>query len=244
MTTIPAERLAGVLVEIADTLVADFDVVDFLHLVTARAAELIPDSEVGLMLADHNGQLRFMGASTEATRLLELFQVQNDQGPCLDCFRTGAPVIDPDLLDEPTSWPRFTPRAAAAGFRSVHAVPLRLRTQVIGALNVFGRIPSRLDPADAHVVQALADVATIGLMQERTIRRNELLAEQLQTALNSRIVVEQAKGALSQLRGITVDEAFQLLRGHARSHNTRLSEVAQQVVTAPAGVPGLSRPWS
>jgi len=242
MTTIPAERLAAVLVEVADTLVADFDVVEFLHLVTARAAELVPDSAVGLMLADHQGQLRFMGASSEATRLLELFQLQNDEGPCLDCYRTGVGVVNVDLLSDSTPWPHFAPHAVAAGFRSVHAVPLRLRSQVIGALNVFGLHPAKMQPADAHIVQALADLATIGLMQERAIRRGEVLAEQLQTALNSRIVVEQAKGAIAQLRGVTVDAAFELLRSYARSHNTRLSVIAQQVVTDPDGVPGLSRP--
>lgn len=242
MTTFPVERLAGVFVEVADTLVADFDVVDFLHLITARAAELVPDSAVGLMLADNQGRLRFMGASTEATRLLELFQVQNDQGPCLDCFRTGVGVVNADLLDDDTPWPRFAPRAVEAGFRSVHAVPLKLRSEVIGALNVFGRQPTRLEPADAHLVQALADVATIGLMQERAIRRNEVLAEQLQTALNSRIVVEQAKGALAQMHGVSVDHAFDLLRSYARSTGTRLSDVARRVVTDPDGVRGLSRP--
>ncbi|MDF2966317.1 MAG: hypothetical protein K0Q93_95 [Nocardioidaceae bacterium] len=242
MTTFPVERLAGVFVEVADTLVADFDVVDFLHLITARAAELVPDSAVGLMLADHQGRLRFMGASTEATRLLELFQVQNDQGPCLDCFRTGVGVVNADLHDDDTPWPQFAPRAVEAGFRSVHAVPLKLRSEVIGALNVFGRQPTRLEPADAHIVQALADVATIGLMQERAIRRSEVLAEQLQTALNSRIVVEQAKGALAQMHGVSVDDAFDLLRSHARSTGTRLSDVARRVVTDPDGVRGLSRP--
>ena len=242
MTSFPVERLAGVFVEVADTLVADFDVVDFLHLITARAAELVPDSAVGLMLADHQGRLRFMGASTEATRLLELFQLQNDQGPCLDCFRTGVGVVNADLHDGDTPWPRFAPRAVEAGFRSVHAVPLRLRSETIGALNVFGRQPTRLEPADAHLVQALADVATIGLMQERAIRRNELLAEQLQTALNSRIVVEQAKGALAQMHGVSVDQAFELLRSYARSTGTRLSDVARRIVTDPDGVRGLSRP--
>jgi GAF domain-containing protein len=242
MTAIPVERLAGVFVEIADTLVADFDVVEFLHLITARAAELVPDSAAGLMLADQQGQLRFMGASSEATRLLELFQLQNDQGPCLDCFHTGNGVVNADLHDENTPWPRFAPRAVEAGFRSVHAVPLRLRSQVIGALNVFGRQAVRLQPADAHIVQALADVATIGLMQERAIRRSELLAEQLQQALNSRIVVEQAKGALAQLRGVGVDEAFELMRSHARANRLRLGDIAQQVLTGPNGVRGLSRP--
>ena len=215
--------------------------VEFLHPITARAAELLPDSAVGLMLADQQGQLRFMGASSEATRLLELFQLQNDQGPCLDCFRTGVGVVNADLHDEITPWPRFAPRAVEAGFRSVHAVPLKLRSQVIGALNVFGRQALRLQPTDAHIVQALADVATIGLMQERAIRRGEMLAEQLQTALNSRIVVEQAKGALAQLRGVSVDEAFELMRSHARANRRTRRHRPADPHRSERG-PGLSRP--
>jgi hypothetical protein len=241
MTTIPVERLADLFVEIADTLVDDFDVIDFLHVVTVRTAALVEGSTVGLVLADQHDQLRFMAASTEATKMLELFQLQNDEGPCLECFRTGAPVLNADLHDKDTRWPRFALHATGQGFRTVHAFPMRLRSEVIGALNLFGDREWHLEPADAHVVQALADAATIGLMQERAVRRAEVLAEQLQSALNSRIVIEQAKGALAQIRGIDVDLAFELLRSHARSTNRRLSDLAAQVVKDPGGVPGLSR---
>ncbi len=241
MTTIPVERLADVFVEIADTLVDDFDVIDFLHVVTVRTASLIDGSTAGLVLADQHDQLRFMAASSEATKMLELFQLQNDEGPCLECFRTGAAVINADLHDPATRWPRFAAHATGQGFRTVHAFPMRLRSQVIGALNLFGDREWRLEAADAHVVQALADAATIGLLQERAVRRAEVLAEQLQSALNSRIVIEQAKGALAQIRGIDVDLAFELLRGHARATNRRLSEVAAQVVKDPTDIPGPSK---
>ncbi len=232
MTTIPAERLAQVFVEVVDTLVDDFDVVDFLHVVTVRTAEIVPGATVGLVIADSDGRLRFMAASTEATKLLELFQLQNDQGPCLDCFRTGEVVSAPDLRED-TPWPLFAAHAADAGFRAVHAVPMRLRQLVIGALNIFGDRPWQLEPAEASIVQALADAATIGLVQERAIRRGEQLAEQLQGALNSRIVVEQAKGAIAQLRGIGVDEAFTVLRAHARATNQRLGDLARAVLIDP-----------
>jgi len=243
MTTVSAERLARVFVEVADTLVDEFDLIDFLHMLTDRTATLVDAAAVGLLLADQRGQLEFLAASDETTKLLELFQVQNKEGPCLDAFHTATPVINADLTEAVTKWPRFAPRATAAGFHSVHAFPLRLRNQVIGALNVFGREPGpSLSDADAPIVQALADIAAIGLLQERAIRRGELLTEQLQGALNSRIIIEQAKGAIAQARGVGVDEAFTLLREHSRAHNRRISDVARTIVTEPARVPELMTP--
>ena len=163
MTTIPAERLARVFVEIADTLVDEFDLIDFMHMLAERTADLVGAPAVGLLLADQHGRLEFLAASDENTKLLELFQVQYHEGPCLDAFRTATPVVNADLADAAARWPRFAPRAAAAGFRSVHAFPLRLRSEVIGALNVFGDQPgSTLDDADVPIVQSLADVAAIG----------------------------------------------------------------------------------
>jgi transcriptional regulator with GAF, ATPase, and Fis domain len=240
MTTVSAERLAEVFVEVADTLVDEFDVIEFLQMLTSRTAELIDASAAGLLLADQYGQLRFVAASNESVRLLELFQVQNQEGPCLDAFRRSEPVINADLQEAGDQWPAFAPRAAAAGFRSVHAIPLRLRTEVIGALNLFGTDVGSLGPSDVHIVQALADVATIGLLQERAIQRGEVVAEQLQSALNSRVVIEQAKGAVAQLRGVSVDEAFELLRGHARRNRHRLVDVAHSVLRDPASIPDLS----
>ena len=243
MTVVSADRLARVFVEVADTLVAEFELIDFLELLAVRTADLLDDSPVGLLLADQYGQLEFMAASEESVRLVELFQVQQQEGPCLDAFRTGEPVVNADLRSAQARWPRFAPHAAAAGFRSVHAFPLRLRADKIGALNVFStEVGGRLDASDIAIVQALADVAAIGLLQERAIARGELLTEQLQGALNSRIIIEQAKGAIAQARQIPVDDAFVLLRSYARGNGLRLSEVAAAVVTDLSSLPELSAP--
>ena len=185
MTIVSAQRLARIFVEVADTLIDEFDLLDFMHLLVTRAASLIPGSTVGLLLTDQHDELRFMAASDENTRLLELFQVQNQEGPCMDAFRTTQPVINADLRQATARWPLFAPRAVAAGYRSVHAFPLRLRREVIGALNIFGSTPGiTFDAADAQIMQALADIAAISLLQERSIHRGEILTEQLQGALN------------------------------------------------------------
>jgi transcriptional regulator with GAF, ATPase, and Fis domain len=240
MNTVSAERLAKIFVEVADTLVAEFDLIEFLHLLADRTAGLMHASAVGLLLADQRGNLEFMAGSDENVKLLELFQLQNHEGPCLDAFRTARPVINADLQTAAARWPRFAPRATAAGFRSVHAFPLRLRSEVIGALNLFGADVGALDTADVQIVQAVADVATIGLLQERTIHRSEILTEQLQGALNSRIVIEQAKGAIAQAHGVSVNEAFTKMRSHARRTNQRLSDIAHTIVTNPTSIPELS----
>jgi GAF domain-containing protein len=232
MTAVSAERLSKIFVEVADTLVDDFDLVEFLQMLTVRTAGLVGASAAGLLLADQRGQLRFMAASDEQARLLEVFQVQISDGPCFDAFHTAQPVINADLRTAAGRWPAFTERALAAGFRSVHAFPMRLRREVIGALNVFGStVGGNLDEADVQIVQALTDVAAIGLLQERAVRRGEVLTEQLQGALNSRIVIEQAKGAVAQAHGISVDAAFIVLRGYARRSNRKLTDVAYQVLS-------------
>jgi transcriptional regulator with GAF, ATPase, and Fis domain len=242
MTIVPAERLAEVLVEVADTLVDEFDLIEFLHMVTEHTSELVQAESAGILLADHHGRLQLMAASDERAKLLELFQIQADEGPCRDCFRRAEPVIDADLVAADQIWPHFAPRAVAAGFRSVHAFPLRLRHNVIGALNLFGGKAGRMAPADVRVIQALADIATIGLLQERAIRRGEVLTEQLQAALNSRVVIEQAKGVLAQIHTINTDEAFNLLRSYARSHQLRLGDVAQAITQNPSSLPDLTTP--
>jgi GAF domain-containing protein len=225
-------QLAGVFVEIADTLVDDFDVIEFLQLVADRCVSVVGVSAAGLMLTDLRGALRLVAASSEEIKLLELFQLQSDQGPCLECFHTGRPVIITDLSGlEAHRWPRFAAEAVRTGFMSVHALPMRLRDEVIGALNLFHREPSGLTDDTLAVAQALADVATIGLMQERVIRRAGVLAEQLQSALQSRILIEQAKGVIAERHGTSVGEAFEILRNAARSGNRRLSDVATDVVS-------------
>ena len=243
MTTVSAERLSRIFVEVADTLVDDFDLLDFLHMLTMRTASLVGASAVGVLLADQRGQLRFMAASDEQAKVLEIFQVQISEGPCFDAFHTATPVLNTDLRDAVGRWPAFSRHAIDAGFRSVHAFPIRVRREVIGALNVFGsEVGGNFDAADVQIVQALTDVAAIGLLQERTVRRGEVLTEQLQNALNSRIVIEQAKGAIAQANGISIDEAFTTLRGYARRNNRKLTEVAREVLTDPARLLSVSRP--
>jgi GAF domain-containing protein len=226
------DLLSDAFVDLADTMVADFDVIDFLHVLTDRSVALLAASAAGVMLADPRGELRVAAASSEEAGLLELFQLQNDQGPCLDCFRTGRPVTATDLAGPAPRWPRFAEAATQAGFATVEALPMRLRDQVIGALNLFRAEPGQFDPADLRIAQALADVATIGLLHERNVRRREAVSEQLQAALNSRVVIEQAKGKLAERLGIDMDRAFRMLRDYARNTNQHLTDVARDFVTA------------
>jgi GAF domain-containing protein len=229
-------ELVDVFVEMADTLVDDFDVIDFLHLMTERCVQLLGVSAAGLLLTSGQGTLQVVAASSERTRLLELFQLQTDQGPCVDCFHTGQPVSVADLPSA-GRWPRFTAAAAEVGFAAVHAVPMRLRSEVIGALNFFDSQPGALGPEKLRIGQALADVATIGLLQQRAIRQRDVLTEQLQSALNSRVLIEQAKGVLAERLHLDVADAFILLRSGARSHNRRLSELAQSIVDGSEQLP-------
>jgi GAF domain-containing protein len=226
------DLLSDTFVDLADTMVADFDVIDFLHMLTDRTVCLLGASAAGVVLADPRGELCVAAASSEEAGLVELFQLQNDQGPCLECFRTGRPVSAADLSGSAQPWPRFAEAAAQAGFRAVEALPMRLRDQVIGALNLFRAEPAPFDPADLRIAQALADVATIGLLHERNVRRRETVAEQLQAALNSRVVIEQAKGKLAERLSVDMDRAFTMLRDYARATDQHLTDVARGFVTA------------
>ena len=224
------QGLAEAFVELADTLVDDFDLIDFLHQVTVRCAEVLNVAAVGVLLADQQGTLQAMAASTEATRLIELLQLQTNQGPCPECFHTGQPIAVADLAAAADRWPRFTERARQVGFASVHALPMRLREDIIGALNLFDTKAGALDSHTVRLGQALADVATIGILQARAIHYRDALAEQLQTALNSRVIIEQAKGVIAERRRIGMDQSFTLLRSMARSSNRRLSDLARAIV--------------
>jgi GAF domain-containing protein len=225
------ELLVGTFVEVADTLVNDFDVVDFLTTLTVRCVELFDTSEAGLMLVDRSGGLRIAASSSGAMNHLELFELQHHEGPCVDCFQSGEPVTCADLEAEIERWPAFGPEALRSGFHSVHALPMRLRDTRIGSLNLLRHEPGPLDPEDLRAMQALADVATIGLLQQRAAEDAKVLADQLQHALNSRVIIEQAKGVLAQSLQVGMDEAFDLLRRYSRDRNRRLSEVAAAVVT-------------
>lgn len=188
------ERLSRVFVELADTLVSGFDVVEFLHLLTERCVELLDVGAAGVILVDEQGVLRVMASSDERAHTLELFEVQNQEGPCLDCIHSGKPVVNQPLHREGNRWPAFSREARAVEFRFAHALPLRLRDQILGALNLFSDEESRLAETGLVVGQALADVATIGLLQARATEDARVLAEQLQGALSSRVVIERAKG--------------------------------------------------
>ena len=226
------DRLARTFVELADTLVDEFDLVEFLHMLVDRCVELLDVSAAGLLLGDSRDRLRVMASSAENIRLLELFQLQNEEGPCLESYLTGAPVSHPDLSVATGRWPLFAPAATESGFRTVHAGPMRLRSVVIGALNLFHTDANALAPEVTGIGQAMADVATIGLIQERSLHQHDVLVDQLQTALDSRVIIEQAKGVIAERHGIDPGAAFALLRGYARNHGQRLTELATTVINS------------
>jgi len=222
--------LADTFVMLADTLVDDYDVVEFLQRLAGACVHLLGATAAGLLLADQRGGLAVVASSSEETRLLEVFQLQSNEGPCLDCVSSGAPVVCSDLDDEKQRWPRFVPVAADAGFRAVVAVPMRLRSEVVGGLNLFYATPQAGFVPDQRLAQALADVATIGILQQRASHRSLVLVEQLQQALNSRVTIEQAKGVLAERHSIDMDAAFASIRHYARNHNEKLTKVALAVV--------------
>jgi GAF domain-containing protein len=227
-------QLVHAFVALADTLVDDYDVVEFAQELVEDCVSLLDVHSAGLLLADLRGGLQMLASTSEQTRMLELLQLQSDAGPCLEAYRTGQQVLVDDV-DADTRWPEFVTRASAEGFGSVIAIPLRLRTERIGALNLFRRAPGRMTDSDLLVAQALADVATIGILHQRVLTRGALVNSQLQTALNSRVLIEQAKGVLAERLSLDMDQAFVQLRSMARSHNRHLSETARAVIDNPSG---------
>ncbi|HAM27167.1 MAG TPA: transcriptional regulator [Microbacteriaceae bacterium] len=223
-------RLVDTFVTLADTLVAGYDVVDLLQTLVEACADLLDASAAGLMLADKSGNLAVVASTSERSRLVEIMQLRFGLGPCVEAFTTGVVVEVDDLETGTARWPEFREEALAQGFRSVHAIPLRLRGSVIGTLNLFRNEPGLLTPEDASVAQGLADVATIGILHERTLRENSVAKEQLQHALDSRVVIEQAKGVIAQTREVDMDAAFSILRAYARNNNLNLHDVAARVV--------------
>lgn len=224
------QRIVATFVELADTMVDDFDVIEFLHRLSERCVELLDCVEAGLLLADAAGVLRVMASSSERSDALDLLQSQNEEGPCFECYQRGRAVFSDDLGADLGRWPVFAPAAVQKGVRSVQAVPMRVRGQTVGALNLFRSGVGRMAARDMPLAQGMADIAAIALVQERAVRESRDVVAQLQGALSSRIVIEQAKGVMAARARIGVDDAFARLRAHARDHNCRLSDVARGVI--------------
>jgi len=223
-------RIAQVFVQLADSLVGDFDMAEMLLQLADACIELLEVDAAGLMLVDASGELRLVASSPDMMHDLEVFELQSDEGPCLDTIRTGKAVINIDIAQARERWPRFTAEALESGIRSTHALPLRLRGDLIGAINLFSKAEQHLSEGDVALGQALADVATISLLQQPTSRDHSFLAEQLQVALNTRIVIEQAKGILAERSGLHPAQTFHYLRDYAREHKEPLQSAARQVI--------------
>jgi GAF domain-containing protein len=236
------QQIVETFVELADTMVDDFDVIEFLHRLAERCIKLLDCAEAGLLLVDAAGVLRVMASSSERSDALDLLQSQNEEGPCFECYQRGVPVSSEDLTGDTGRWPTFTPMALQKGFRSVQAIPMRVRGETIGALNLFRATPGRLVEQDLLLGQGMADIAAIALLQERTVREAHGVVEQLQGALSSRVMIEQAKGVLAERARIGVDDAFALLRAHAREHNLRLSNVARDLIDGHLDAASLGSP--
>ncbi len=229
------QRIADAFVAVADTLVDDFDIIDLLHTLVEKCVELLDVDAGGLLVADEFGDLQLVASTSEQAQLVELIQLGAGVGPCVDCFTSGNAVMVSDIETERERWPEFQTGALAQGFHAVFATPMRLRGQVLGAMNLFSTSPGAPTPQDALIAQALADIATIGILHERSTRESDLLNDQLQRALQSRVIIEQAKGVLSAVGSLSMDQSFSALRSYARSHNLTLHVVAEKVATRSLG---------
>jgi GAF domain-containing protein len=235
--------LSKAFVGLADTLIDDYDIIDLLDQLVGHCGSLFAADAVGILLVDAQGFLQVVASSHEDVNQMELLQLQADDGPCVECVRTSSAVAVPDLAEVDDRWPALTDATRTRRlYRSVYAVPLRLHGKAIGAMNLFRWEPGPLPAGDLALVQALADVATVGILQERAVRRGEVLIEQLQTALNSRVIIEQAKGVLAQHGGLTMSAAFERLRSHSRNRNQRISEVARRIVEGDLELSALDTP--
>jgi GAF domain-containing protein len=228
----PKEReVLRALVEVADTFVDDYDVVEFLHGLATRCVSILDVDEAGVMLVDTTRTLRYVASSSEQMRLVELLELQHEEGPCLDAFRNGLVTVSAHAEEAEQMWPHFGSHARDAGLASLTGVPMRLRDDRIGALNLFSHAPGGLSDDDRYIAQALADIATIGVLQARAIHDGKVVATQLQTALESRVAIEQAKGVLAEHMGVSVDDSFTMLRSYARAQNVKLTDAARRVVS-------------
>lgn len=235
-------RLNAAFVRVADTLTDDYDVVELLHTLVSECARIVGAQAGGLMLLDADGDLQVVASTSESAELVEVLQLAAGAGPCLDCFATGVQVSVPDVAGD--RWPAFRDEALRRGFRSTHAVPMRLRGDTIGTMNLFGTSTGALSSRNAAAAQALADVATIGILQQRVSAHAQVVAEQLQKALDSRVLIEQAKGAIAQAMGTTMDDSFSVLRRYARDKNLSLHSVSEAIINRSLPIASLTEAMS
>ena len=234
-------RLNAAFAALTDTLTSEYDVVELLHTLMGECIGLLDVQAGGLLLANPQGELELVASTSEAASFVEVMQLNAGAGPCIDCFHTGEPVSVPDVRDAPSDWAPFTDAALQEGYHSTYGVPLRVRSEIIGAMGLFRTGTGDLAPADAAIAEALANVAAIGILQERVLRESAIVAEQLQRALDSRVLIEQAKGVLAALHDLDMDQAFQMLRDHARRNNLNLHVVAQGVIDRTVQIGRASR---
>ncbi len=234
--------MVSTLVELADNLVDNYDIIDILTLLCDRCVKAFRVDAAGVMLEAPGHTLQFIASSSDSMRVLELFQIQAWEGPCVDCFTSASAIVNRELTEPDDHWPKFTPRAISLGFRAVHCLPMGLRGRTIGALNLFQSQPGSVPAEDIVVAQGLADIATIAILQHRTSLDARRLNDQLAFALNSRITIEQAKGMVAQSTSSDMEVAFARLRAHARNHNWRLTDVANRVVEGSLAISSLDHP--
>ncbi|MHA7263785.1 GAF and ANTAR domain-containing protein [Arthrobacter sp. TMN-37] len=224
------EQVSAAFLRLTETLITQFDILELLHILVEESVRLLDAAQAGLLLADPYGELQLLASTSEESQLVEVLQLQAGEGPCIDSYKTGSVVTIDDITTLSGRWPAFRQAALDEGFLSVHAIPLRIHDRTIGVMGLFGVDRGALNQEDAAIGQALADVATISLIQERTARESQIVNDQLQRALNSRITIEQAKGVISHTASVDMSEAFARLRTFARSHNQSLHDTAAQVL--------------
>lgn len=225
-------QLAHTFVTLADTLVADYDIVDVLQTLVEQSSRILEAADAGILLPNASGELEVVASTSERSHLISLLQLRADEGPCVDAYTSGKVVSVDNIAATYARWPSFATAAEAVGYQSMYAIPMRLRTETIGSLNLFSDRAGPMPSADTTIARALADVATISILQERALRESDIAREQLQRALDSRVLIEQAKGVLAHTERIEMDEAFAMLRSRARSSGRRLSLVAQEIIDA------------
>lgn len=234
------QQLVDTFVSLTDSLVADYDIVDLLQTLVDNATELFDAAAAGIMLVNDLQDLEVIASTSERSNFIGLMQLQAGEGPCVEAFTTAETVSVESPAEMQRRWPRFAAASQELGYSSVHSVPLRLRDITLGSMNLFREEAGALNADDAIAARALTDVATISILQQRTTEHANIVQTQLQHALTSRVIIEQAKGFLAHTHHVDLDSAFALLRSHARSHQVCIADVARDVVDRVITIPAIA----